>query len=280
MPAADPARRDRFLEGLRGGGRLMGILNVTPDSFSDGGRFNDPEAALIQARRMAGEGADILDVGGESTRPGFEPVPEAEEAARVLPVLEALARHLPEMPVSIDTTKPGVARAAIGAGAVVVNDVWGFQGDPGMADAVAGTGAAAVLMHNRDRADPALDILAELEAFFARSLRIADDAGVPKERLVLDPGIGFGKTPLQNLIVLKRLRRLKQLFDLPLLVGLSRKSTIGRVLDGRPAEGRLFGTIGADLYAHHAGASALRVHDVGVHRDALRLWRAIEAADG
>jgi len=190
----DPAGgRDAFLACIRRGPAIMGILNVTPDSFSDGGRFDTIENALEQARRMVAEGADVIDVGGESTRPGAAPVSEAEERARVLPVIEALAADCP-VPISVDTYKASVARDAVAAGASIINDVWGFQKDPAMPAAVAETGAAAIAMYNRPVADPERDVIADMRGYLARSLALAEAAGAPRERLLLDPGIGFGKT--------------------------------------------------------------------------------------
>ena len=188
--------RDAFLSALKASPQLMGILNVTPDSFSDGGRHFDPAAAIARARAMVAEGAAIVDIGGESTRPGHLPVSEEEELRRVTPVLEALAGF--DAPVSIDTAKAAVAREAARLGACVINDIWGLQRDPGMADAVAETGSAVVVMHNRDEADPAIDILDDVERFFERSLNLRRAAGAPFSRILLDPGVGFGKTPEQN----------------------------------------------------------------------------------
>lgn len=253
---------------------VMGILNVTPDSFSDGGRYATPAPAIARAREIAAEGASIIDIGGESTRPGHQPVAEAEERARVLPVLEALARQRIAL-LSIDTTKAALAHAALGCGAVIVNDQWGFQGDPAMADVVAGAdGAAAVLMHNRAAIDPALAMEAELLRFFDRSLGIAARAGVPEHRLVLDPGIGFGKTPQQSMTALARLDELKS-FGLPLLVGASRKRFISAVTPSEPHQ-RLGGSIAAHLVAARAGAKIIRTHDVAETVQALRVAAAIE----
>src|ERR1700722_4506734 len=188
--------RDAFLSALKTSPQLMGILNVTPDSFSDGGRHSELAAAVARARAMIADGAAIVDVGGESTRPGHDPVPEDEELRRAGSALEALAEL--DGPISIDTSKAKVAREAARLGACVINDVWGLQRDPGMADAVAETGSAGGLMHNRNEADPAIDILDEVERFFERSLNLAAGAGVPFGRILLDPGVGFGKTRQQN----------------------------------------------------------------------------------
>jgi dihydropteroate synthase len=253
---------------------VMGIVNVTPDSFSDGGRFADVEEAVFHGVRLVDEGAAILDVGGESTRPTAEPVPVDLEKARVLPVVAALAGGV-VAPISIDTYKASVAAAAIEAGASIVNDVWGFQRDADMARVVAATGAAAVLMHNRVAVDPAIDIVADMLAFLSRSIDIALAAGVAEDKLLVDPGFGFGKTPEQNLIAVRRLGALKAL-GRPVLLGVSRKSTIGRVTGQMLAADRLAGSIAAGLAGVAAGAAVLRVHDVAPHVQALSVWRAIE----
>ncbi len=253
---------------------VMGIVNVTPDSFSDGGRFADVEAAVAHGVRLVDEGAAILDVGGESTRPNAEPIAADTEEARVLPVVAALACGV-ATPISIDTYKASVAAAAIESGASIVNDVWGFQRDADMARVVAATGAAAVLMHNRAAVDPALDIVADMLAFLSRSIDIALAAGVAEDKLWVDPGFGFGKTPEQNLIAVRRLGALKAL-GRPVLLGVSRKSTIGRLTGQTVAADRLAGSIAAGLAGVAAGADALRVHDVAPHVQALKVWRAIE----
>ncbi len=256
---------------------VMGILNVTPDSFSDGGLHRDPVAAIARARQMAAEGAAIIDIGGESTRPGHQPVTVEEERARVLPVVEALAQPAAAL-LSVDTTKAALAHAALCLGATIVNDQWGFQGDPAMAEVVAGAqGSAAVLMHNRAAIDPALAMADELLRFFERSLAIAARAGVPEHRLVLDPGIGFGKTPVQQLTALNALPALTRAFGLPLLVGVSRKSFLGR-LTGSPVEHRLPDTVAANCFARGRGARLFRVHDVAAHVAALEVFAALEAA--
>ena len=252
----------------------MGILNVTPDSFSDGGRHYDPAVAIARARAMVGEGAAIIDIGGESTRPGHLPVSQDEELRRVVPVLEALSDL--DAPISIDTAKAAVAREAARLGASVINDIWGLQRDPGMADAVAETGSAVVVMHNRDEADPAIDILDDVERFFARSLNLAAAAGVPFSRILLDPGIGFGKTPEQNHSCIFNLDRFLGL-GAPILVGLSRKSFLGRIL-GVEVDRRLAGTLAANTIALMRGASVLRVHDVAENRDALAVFAALKRA--
>jgi dihydropteroate synthase len=267
--------RDAFLSALKASPQLMGILNVTPDSFSDGGRHFDPAAAIARARAMVAEGAAIVDIGGESTRPGHLPVSEAEELRRVTPVLKALAGF--DAPVSIDTAKAAVAREAARLGTCVINDIWGLQRDPGMADAVAETGSAVVVMHNRNEADPAIDILDDVERFFERSLNLAAAAGVPFSRILLDPGVGFGKTPQQNHACIWNLDRFRRRLGAPILVGLSRKSFIGRIT-GAEVDRRLPATLAADTIALVRGASVLRVHDVAENREALEVFAALKRA--
>ena len=223
---------------------------------------------------MVDEGASIIDIGGESTRPGHLPVSGDEELRRVVPVLEALADL--DGPISIDTAKAAVAREAARLGACVINDIWGLQRDPGMADAVAETGSAVVVMHNRDEADPAIDILDDVERFFERSLSLAAAAGVPFCRILLDPGVGFGKTPEQNHSCIWNLDRFLG-FGAPILVGLSRKSFLGRIL-GVEVDRRLPGTLAANAIALMRGASVLRVHDVAENRDALAVFMALQRA--
>lgn len=247
--------------------RVMGILNVTPDSFSDGGRFLAREDALASARKMAAHGADVIDIGGESTRPGATPVPLDEEWRRLSPVLDDVVAL--GLPVSIDTYKAEIARRACAAGAVIVNDVWGFQKDPAMADTVAEAGAAAIMMHNRAAADPQIDILADIDRFFERSMELADRAGIPRARLMLDPGIGFGKTLDQNYLILNRLESLHK-HGLPLLVGASRKRLIGAVLRVE-TDDRLYGSLAAHTIAMMKGAAMVRVHNVQPHADAARI---------
>jgi dihydropteroate synthase len=266
------------LERFKRGGRplVMGVLNVTPDSFSDGGRFFDPKVAIARARAMVEEGADILDVGAESTRPygAAKPVSLTDELARLEPVLPAVVGL--NVPVSIDTMKAKVADWALAAGATVANDVWGLQRDPEMARVVAVRRVPVIVMHNRDAADPEIEIMADVAAFFGRSLAIADEAGIPREHIVLDPGIGFGKTPQQSIQVLARIGELKR-FGLPILVGASRKRFISSVVPSEPGE-RLGGSIAAHLLAMQQGAAILRVHDVAETIQALRVAEAIGAA--
>jgi dihydropteroate synthase len=266
--------RDKFLSALKQSPQLMGILNVTPDSFSDGGRHIDPSVAVARAKTMVAEGAAIVDVGGESTRPGHVPVSEGEELGRVVPVLEALADL--DAPISIDTSKAAVAREAARRGACFINDVWGLQRDPDMVDAVADTGSAVVIMHNREQADPAIDILDDVERFFERSLNLAAGAGVPFGRILLDPGVGFGKTRQQNHACIWNLDRFRRL-GAPILVGLSRKSFIGGIIDAE-VDRRLPGTLAADTIALMRGASVLRVHDVVENRAALAVFLALKNA--
>ncbi len=267
--------RDTFLSALKTSPQLMGILNVTPDSFSDGGRHFDSAAAVARATSMVAEGAAIVDVGGESTRPGHLPVSEEEELRRVVPVLEALAADF-DAPISIDTSKAAVAREAARLGACVINDVWGLQRDPGMADAVAETGSAVVVMHNREEKDPTIDILDDVERFFERSLNLAAGGGVPFGRILLDPGVGFGKSRQQNHACIWNLDRFRRL-GAPILVGLSRKSFIGGIIDAE-VDRRLPGTLAADTIALMRGASVLRVHDVVENRAALAVFMALKAA--
>jgi dihydropteroate synthase len=253
---------------------VMGILNVTPDSFSDGGQFADPKVAIAHARRMVAEGADILDIGAESTRPyvGAALVSLEDEMARLKPVLSTVVGL--GVPVSIDTIKAKVAAWALSAGASIVNDVWGLQRDPDMARVVAGHGAPIVIMHNRDQVDPTIDIVADVTAFFHRSLEIASRAGIARAAIVLDPGIGFGKTPEQSMIVIARLDAF-QSFKLPLLVGASRKRFINTVMPSTPDQ-RLGGSIAAHVLAVENGATIIRVHDVAETVQALRVAAAIQ----
>jgi dihydropteroate synthase len=255
---------------------VMGIVNVTPDSFSDGGAFATPAAAAEHGERLAAEGAAILDVGGESTRPGASAVTAEEEISRVVPVIAALRRRV-GLPISVDTSKARVAAAALKAGASMVNDVWGFQRDREMARVVADSGAAAVLMHNRATVNPGLDIMADIRDFLLRSIDIALAAGVAEERLLVDPGFGFGKTPAQNLQLIRRLRELGAL-GRPVLLGVSRKSTIGIVTGQKAPAERVAGSIAAGLAGVMNGAAILRVHDVAPHVQALQVLHAIASA--
>jgi dihydropteroate synthase len=253
---------------------VMGVLNITPDSFSDGGAFIAPESALAQARRMIAEGADIIDIGAESTRPygGSEPVSAEEELRRLQPVFSDIVSL--GVPVSIDSMKSEVVAWALDNGAVIANDVWGLQRDAGLARLVAERKAPVIVMHNRDHADPAIDIMQDIAAFFARSLEIAATAGIATENIVLDPGIGFGKTAEQSMTALARLGELRA-FGLPILVGASRKRFISTVSPSEPQQ-RLGGSIAAHLLAAQGGAKIIRTHDVAETVQALRVAAAIE----
>jgi dihydropteroate synthase len=253
----------------------MGVVNITPDSFSDGGRFYDPTRAVEHARRLAGEGADIVDIGGESTRPGAPPVPEEEELARVLPVLD----RLPELCVSVDTRRPRVMRAALKAGASMINDVDALAA-PGALEAVADSGCAVCLMHKKGepatmQRDPHYDdVVAEVKQFLNQRIEAARAAGIAAARIVADPGFGFGKTAAHNLELLRRLRDFASL-GVPVLAGLSRKSTVGQIT-GRPVAERLAGSLAMALLALQAGATILRVHDVKETRDVIAVWEAFK----
>ncbi len=251
---------------------MMGVLNVTPDSFSDGGQFDTPERALAQARRMIAEGADIIDIGAESTRPyGAEPVSAEEELERLQPVLADVVSL--GVPVSIDSMKSAVVAWALDAGATMANDVWGLQRDPGMAGLLAALNSPVIVMHNRDRVDAGIDIMKDIAAFFARSLEIAAKAGISRGNIVLDPGIGFGKTPEQSMTALARLNELGA-FGLPLLVGASRKRFISSVVPSEP-DRRLGGSIAAHVVAAKGSARIIRTHDVSETVQALRVAAAI-----
>jgi dihydropteroate synthase len=251
---------------------IMGVINVTPDSFSDGGRFLDPQAAIAQGRRLEAEGAKIVDIGGESTRPGADPVPAGQELARVLPVIEGLRDAGTEAQISIDTSKPTVAQAALQAGATMVNDVTALR-DPDMAGVVAQAGADCCLMHmpgdpRTMQIDPRYDdVVSDVKAFLADRLQLAVAHGIPEERIVLDPGIGFGKTVEHNLELLARLGELVELGP-PVMIGTSRKSFLGR-LTGRGVDDRVAGTIASCVMAYERGATWFRVHDVAPVKDAL-----------
>jgi len=275
---AGAAPAGNLLAALLAKGRplVMGILNVTPDSFSDGGRFLEPAAALAQAQRLVEEGADILDVGAESTRPYGGAVrvsldEERNRLAAVLPAVVALG-----VPVSVDTMKAPVAAWALETGAAIINDVWGLQHDPDMARVVADFGVPVVVMHNRDEADPGIDIIAAVTDFFSRSLQIAERAGIAREQIVLDPGIGFGKTPEQSLICIARLDAWRG-FNLPILLGASRKRFINAVAPAEPGE-RLGGSLAAHLIAAESGAAIIRAHDVAPTVQALAVAAAIRRA--
>jgi dihydropteroate synthase len=272
-PAATPTGRPVLPELLsRPYPAVMGVLNVTPDSFSDGGRFITPERALAQARRMMAEGADIIDVGAESTRPyGSQPVSADEELERLQPILADVVSL--GIPVSIDSMKSAVVAYALDAGAAIANDVWGLQRDPEMARLLAARNAPVIVMHNRCNVDADIDIMKDIAAFFTRSLDIATKAGIASGAIVLDPGIGFGKTPEQSMTALARLDELS-VFGLPLLVGASRKRFISSVTPSDPHQ-RLGGSIAAHLIAAKGGARIIRTHDVSETVQALRVAAAI-----
>jgi dihydropteroate synthase len=254
---------------------VMGVLNVTPDSFSDGGKFLAPEQAVAQARRLVTEGADIIDIGAESTRPygGAQPVSIDMELRRLEPVFADIVSL--GIPVSIDSMKAEIVAWALDKGAVIANDVWGLQRDDGMARLLAVRNAPVIVMHNRDRADPGIDIMQDIAAYFTRSLDIAGRAGIPRENVVLDPGIGFGKTHEQSLTALAHLGELDA-FGLPLLVGASRKLFIASVSPSEPHQ-RIGGSISAHVIAAQRGARIIRTHDVAETVQALRVSAAIEA---
>jgi dihydropteroate synthase len=263
---------------------VMGVLNVTPDSFSDGGQFFAFERAIEQAERMISEGAAIIDVGGESTRPGSEFISEDEELRRVIPVIERLASSSSSIPISIDTTKPSVARAALEAGAEIVNDISGLRFDQAIADEVAKANAGLVLMHSRgtpkdmQQMPPVADIMSEVISGLHESVATAEQRGVRRESIVIDPGIGFGKTADQNVELIAKLDYLAREFsDLPLMIGTSRKSFIGKLLDNAPADQRLFGTIASIVAAVMNGAHIVRVHDVRATAQAVKVADQVRA---
>jgi dihydropteroate synthase len=255
---------------------VMGILNITPDSFSDGGKFIDPELALAHARRMIAEGADIIDIGAESTRPyaGMKPVTAADELRRLEPILPAVVAL--GTPVSIDTMKAEVADWALSSGAAIANDVWGLQRDPDMSKVVARHRVPVVVMHNREAAD-APDIVADIDAFLARSVDIALRAGIDRANVVLDPGVGFGKTPQQSMEAVARLEAFHH-FNLPILVGASRKRFIDSVIPA-PPDKRIGGSLATHLLAVQKGASIIRAHDVAETVQAIRVAAAIGALE-
>jgi dihydropteroate synthase len=258
--------------------RVMGIVNVTPDSFSDGGRLGGPEGAVAHARRLAAEGADLFDLGGESSRPGSEPVPVDEELRRVLPVVEALAAEVGG-PISVDTTKAEVARRALAAGAAIINDITAMGGDPEMASVVAEAGAGVVLMHMQGvprtmQDDPRYeDVVREVYDFLARRVEWAGSRGIPPERIAVDPGIGFGKTVAHNLEILRNLERFATL-GCAVLIGTSRKGFLGTIT-GRGLADRATASAASALVACVAGARVVRVHDVAATVDAIKVWGAV-----
>ena len=254
---------------------IMGILNVTPDSFSDGGKFNTLDAALRQTERMVEEGASIIDIGGESTRPGYTKLSDEEELSRVLPVIEAVKKRF-DVPVSLDTYKSGVAREGLKAGADMINDIWGLQYDPAMAKVIADADVACCLMHNRkntDYQDFMKNVLMDLES----SLELAKNAGISYDKIMVDPGVGFAKSYEQNLSVIKNVAELHSL-GLPVLMAASRKSVVGLTLD-LPKDERLEGTIAITVSAVLSGCSFIRVHDVKENMRAMRMAKAIMRAE-
>jgi len=266
-----------------GRGTVMGIVNVTPDSFSDGGRYQEFDAAVEHGLRLIQEGAEILDIGGESTRPGADPVNAADEMARVLPVIERLRKLAPEVVISVDTSKAEVAEAACELGAEIINDITALRGDPRMADVAAKTGAGLILMHMQGtprtmQQDPHYeDVTAEVSAFLAAQMQVALAAGVEEARIALDPGLGFGKTPMHNLQLLRTLSGLGAR-GRPVVLGVSRKSFFSKVL-GATLEERDAATLAVTTYAHLAGAQIHRVHDVRPNVLALRMMEAIQRAE-
>lgn len=250
---------------------VMGILNVTPDSFSDGGRWNTEDKALLMALKMAEEGADIIDVGGESTRPGYTKISDDEEISRVVPVIERIKKET-DIPVSIDTYKSGVARAALEAGADLVNDIWGLKYDSCMAKVIAEHKVPCCIMHNRKDTDYT-DFLQDVKADLQESLQIAEAMGITDDKIIIDPGIGFAKSYEQNLLMIKNLSILKEL-GYPILLAASRKSVIGLTLD-LPVDERLEGTLAITVYGALNGAGMVRVHDVKENVRALHMLRAI-----
>lgn len=259
----------------RGHTYVMGILNVTPDSFSDGGKWNDRDRALKRVEEMVEQGVDIIDVGGESTRPGYTPLSEEEEIARIVPVVEAV-RNSFDVPVSLDTYKPKVAMAGIQAGADLINDIWGLKYDGQMASVIAKSELPCCLMHNRAHGYYH-DFMEEIAGDLAESVRLAGEAGIPDDRIILDPGVGFAKSHEQNLEVINRLEELSAL-GYPLLLGCSRKSVIGKTLD-LPVDKRLEGTLATTVMAVMKGCMFVRVHDIVENVRAIRMTEAILSAD-
>ena len=252
---------------------IMGILNVTPDSFSDGGSFNTIDSALRHTEQMIAEGMDIVDVGGESTRPGYTKISDAEETERVAPVIEAIKQRF-DIPVSLDTYKYKVAEAGLSAGADLINDIWGLRYDGGeMAALIANTGAACCLMHNRDNTDYA-DFMADMTADMQKSVDIALNAGISRDRIIVDPGVGFGKTYENNLEAIDRIDEFRKAMELPVLLGASRKSVIGLTLD-LPSDDRLEGTLAITVTGVMKGISFIRVHDVRENARAVKMTEAI-----
>ncbi len=268
-----------IFEGSSRVAKIMGIVNVTPDSFSDGGQWLTPEAATDHAARLVRDGAGILDVGGESSRPGSDPVPLDEEVRRVIPAIDAIGAEL-SVPISVDTTKAEVARLAIAAGASIINDITGLAGDPAMVQVAVETGAGVVVMHMAGlpktmQVEPSYaDVVSEVYEFLAHRIEVLECAGIPRERIAIDPGIGFGKTSAHNLELLRNLRRFATL-GCALLIGTSRKRFLGSIT-GKSVEDRLIASVVSSLAAIEQGANIVRMHDVAAMSEALKVWRAIQ----
>ena len=260
--------------------KVMGILNATPDSFSDGGEFNDTERALLRIGTMISEGADIIDIGGESTRPGSDPVTEEEETRRVIPLIRKAVQSFPDVLFSVDTTKFSVAKLALEAGAHIVNDVSGLKKEPGLAELCASFGAGYVLMHSQGdpktmQLDPQYnDVIKEISSFFREGIEQLKRAGAVS--IILDPGIGFGKTLHHNCSIVAGLEKFSN-FGYPLLMGASRKSMIGQILNDRPVDGRLAGTIAVHYHSLMKGANIIRVHDVQEAADSIKVYNSLES---
>ena len=250
---------------------IMGILNVTPDSFSDGGKYNHIDQSLFRVETMIKEGMDILDIGGESTRPGYKMITEEEEAVRVIPVIEAVKARF-DIPVSLDTYKSGVAKAGINAGADMINDIWGLMYDPEMAKVIAESEVPFCVMHNRSEAKY-MNFMEDVKSDLCKSLEIAKRSGIKDNRIILDPGVGFGKTYEHNLEIIRRIKELKTL-GYPILLGTSRKSVVGLTLD-LPVENRLNGTLATTAYGIMQGCSFFRVHDIKEHYELIKMLQAI-----
>lgn len=251
---------------------MMGILNVTPDSFSDGGLFTNLEEALLHAKKMVAEGADIIDIGGESTRPGAEKVGEEEELRRVMPMVKALVEAL-DVPISVDTYKSQVAKVALEAGAHMINDVWGLQQDDQMASVIASFGVPVCMMHNQEGTVYTEDMVDAMKKFFEKSIAMAQQAGIKDKNIVLDPGIGFGKTPEQNIHLMSRLWEFQE-FGYPILLGTSRKSMIGKILEVEPEE-RIEGTLATNVMGVYQGVDIIRVHDIKENLRGIKVADAI-----
>ena len=251
---------------------IMGILNVTPDSFSDGGQYLDPDRAYDHAIEMIDQGADLIDLGGESSRPGHTKITAREEMDRILPVIRKI-RERSQVILSVDTIRAEVAEAALEAGADIINDIWGLQGDPEMVRVAAAWNAPVIVMHNQTGTEYKGDLVEEMKTFFQRSLQLAEQAGLARDRIILDPGIGFGKTAEQNIAVMSRLAEFR-VFGLPLLLATSRKSFLGKILD-LPPEERVEGTVATTVLGIAQGADMVRVHDIKENSRAARVTDAI-----